>query len=45
MSGHDYNDMEAFGVKRAVNEFCDNFDYEIELLNLESGDWALINKR
>lgn len=45
MSGHDYNDIAAFGVKRAVNQFCEEFGYEVELLNGESGDWALSYKR
>jgi hypothetical protein len=45
MSGHDYVDNPAFGVKKAVDEFCNKYGYEIQLLNSESGDWALTNKK
>jgi hypothetical protein len=45
MSGHDYIDMPSFGVKRAVNEFCHNYNYEIEILDNLMGDWALTIKR
>ena len=45
MSGHDYVDNPSFGVKKAVDEFCNKYGYEIQLLNSESGDWALTNKK
>lgn len=44
MSGHDYVDNPAFGVKKAVDEFCEKNNYKIELIATDSGDWAINRK-
>jgi hypothetical protein len=47
MAGHDYVKYSNFGVIQAVDEFCEEHDYEMILLNnneYDSFDWALIKK-
>jgi hypothetical protein len=47
LGGHDYINHKAFGVIRAVDEFCEKNGYEITLLVEESalGDWVLSPKK
>jgi hypothetical protein len=47
LGGHDYVDYQAFGVIRAVNEFCEKNGYEIIVLTDDSayGDWVLSPKK
>jgi len=44
MCGHDYIDDTDFGVKRAVNEFCRENNFEMFLFNQQGGDFALRRK-
>ena len=39
--GHDYTDIEGFGVIQAVNEFVDRYGYEMIIFNENGGDYAL----
>jgi len=41
MAGHDYADIKEFGVISAVNEFIREHNYEMIVLNVNGGDWAL----
>jgi hypothetical protein len=47
LGGHDYFDCPAFGVIRAVDEFCVKYGYEITFLveSSQYGDWLLSPKR
>lgn len=45
MCGHDYVNHDSFGVIKAVDEFCSGHDFEMVLLNLDGGDWALKSKK
>jgi len=47
LGGHDYFDSHAFGVVKAVDEFCRKYEYEITFLveASQSGDWMLSPKR
>lgn len=47
LCGHDYFNHPGFGVIRAVNEFCEKYDYQIIILCEESacGDWVLSPKK
>lgn len=42
IAGHDYIKHEDFGVQQAVDEFCEENNFEMFLLNKNGGDWALI---
>ena len=44
MAGHDYIDDPDFGVKKAVDNFCKEYRFEMFLFNENGGDWALINE-
>lgn len=44
MGGHDYGDN-SFGVTQAVDEFCEKYGYEIQLLCTYQGDWLLTPKK
>lgn len=44
MCGHDYIDVDNFGVKDAVNEFCSLYNFEMIIFNSNGGDWALKRK-
>jgi hypothetical protein len=39
--GHDYTNIDDFGVIQAVDEFCKEHDFEMILLNNNGFDWAL----
>ncbi len=41
MCGHDYIDFSNFGVIEAVNEFCEQHNFEMIIFNDNGGDWAL----
>jgi hypothetical protein len=47
MGGHDYFNHSSFGVIKAVNHFCEKYNYEIIILTDESqyGDWLLSPKK
>jgi hypothetical protein len=44
MSGHDYLSFDNFGVIQAVNEFCDEHNFEMIILNNKGFDWTLVKK-
>lgn len=44
MCGHDYIDMNGFGVKQAVNEFMEEHGFEMIIFNENGGDFALKRK-
>jgi hypothetical protein len=44
MAGHDYFDFDNFGVIQAVDEFINEFDFEMIILNSSGFDWALKQK-
>jgi hypothetical protein len=48
MCGHDYFNYSNFGVIKAVDEFCENFNFEMVIFNDQSSfggfDWALKQK-
>lgn len=44
MAGHDYFEYDNFGVVQAVDEFCSKNDYNMNIINLDGFDWALIKK-
>jgi hypothetical protein len=44
MCGHDYIKLDAFGVIEAVNEFCEEHNFEMIIFNEIGGDWALRRK-
>ncbi len=39
--GHDYIEHEDFGVKKAVDEFCLEYGFQMFLFNKNGGDYAL----
>lgn len=39
--GHDYIELEGFGVKQAVDEFCSEHNFEMIIFNENGGDYAL----
>jgi hypothetical protein len=39
--GHDYVDHPSFGVKKAVDEFCEEHNFEMIIFNENGGDYAL----
>jgi hypothetical protein len=41
MCGHDYLNIQNFGVVQAVDEFCQDNNFEIILFNENGGDFAL----
>lgn len=41
MCGHDYVDFDNFGVIQAVNEFCEEYNFEMIIFNSNGGDFAL----
>ena len=41
ISGHDMIDHEDFGVKEAVEDFCNHYGWELFLFNNQGGDWAI----
>lgn len=43
--GHDYIDLEGFGVKQAVNEFMAEHNFEMIIFNENGGDYALKRKQ
>jgi len=46
MCGHDYTNMENFGVVQAVDEFCVEHDFKMILLSPSTAfDWALIKNK
>lgn len=44
LMGHDYVDFSNFGVKQAVNEFMEEYNYKMVVYNELGGDWALKRK-
>lgn len=44
MCGHDYIDHPSFGVKKAVDEFCAQHNFEMIIFNENGGDYALKRK-
>lgn len=44
LCGHDYTDQPSFGVKRAVDEFCEENNFKFVILNENGGDFALMRK-
>jgi hypothetical protein len=45
MAGHDYLEHSSFGVIQAVNEFCEEYKFEMIIFNEQGGDWALKRKQ
>lgn len=43
-AGHDYIENKSFGVIQAVNEFMQEHNFEMVLINENGGDWALKRK-
>lgn len=41
MCGHDYMEFDSFGVMQAVNEFMEQYKFEMIIFNENGGDWAL----
>lgn len=41
IAGHDYVNLNGFGVIQAVNEFCLEHNFEMIMLNTNGGDFAL----
>jgi hypothetical protein len=41
IAGHDYIEFINFGVIEAVNEFCEQHNFEMIIFNENGGDWAL----
>ena len=44
MCGHDYIESDTFGVIQAVDEFIEEHELEMIILNENGGDWALRKK-
>lgn len=44
MAGHDYVNLNGFGVIQAVDEFCKEHNFEMILFNSNGGDYALKRK-
>jgi hypothetical protein len=44
IAGHDYIEFDTFGVKQAVDEFCQENGFEMIVFNSEGGDWILKRK-
>lgn len=42
--GHDYVEHESFGVIKAVNDFCNENNFEMIIFNKHGGDFALRRK-
>lgn len=45
VSGHDYLEMDGFGVIQAVDEFCNEYGFQMILFNEQGGDWCLQKKK
>lgn len=44
IAGHDYGNELFPGVKQAVDEFCNEQDFEMIIFNQDGGDYALMKK-
>ena len=44
MCGHDYFNHSNFGVIQAVDEFCEEHEFEMIILNKPGWDWCLRRK-
>lgn len=42
--GHDYREFDIFGVIKAVDEFCEEYGFEMIVFNENGGDYALKKK-